>query len=147
MSHHDQAARVFFYGSFINRDILRRGGVEAGHLEVAVLYGYDIRLETLATLVRDEHSSVYGVLTEVPHAALAQLYGQSWLENAYVPHAVIVQSEDGRLVPALCFITHDVPPARPSPDYVEWILFAARELAFPSWYIDHLMRAGTGFKG
>jgi len=112
-------ALVFFYGSFINRRVLAHGGLDAQRLEIARLWGFDILIETLATLVRSDRHCVYGVLTGASHTALAQLYGQGWLGNAYVPEAVVVETTDRRLVPALCFIAHERPPARPADDYLE----------------------------
>src|SRR5579872_5440877 len=70
---------IFFYGSFINREVLARGGLALEKVEVARLWGYDIRVETLATLVRSDEHCVYGIVCQATHAELRGLYGQDWL--------------------------------------------------------------------
>ena len=136
-------AQVFFYGSFINRDVLAKGGLIVDRFEIVRAWGFDIRIQTLATLVRSERHCVYGILVTATPGQLQRLYGQDWLGQAYVPEAIVVETPDGRLVPTLCYIAHGLPPARPAPDYVDWIVNAAREAGFPPWYIERLKRAGS----
>ena len=129
---------VFFYGSFINREVLARGGLVSDRIEVARLWGFDIVIETLATLVRSDQRSVYGIVCETTHDELRSLYGQDWLGGTYLPYAVIVETDGGRLIPALCYIAPTRPPARPAADYLDWITGPAREYRFPDWYIERL---------
>ena len=42
---------VFFYGSFINRDVLARVGYQPDEMELARLGGFDIAARPLATLI------------------------------------------------------------------------------------------------
>ena len=129
---------VFFYGSFINRQILAKGGLKPDRVEVARLSGFDIRIETLATLVRSDRHCVYGIVCEATHAELRNLYGQDWLGGTYLPEAVLVATDCGGLIPALCYIAPTHPPARPADDYLDWITEPAREYRFPDWYIQRL---------
>ena len=130
--------RVFFYGSFINREVLGKSGLVPDRIEVARLWGFDIRIETLATLVRSDRHCTYGILCDATHTELRSLYGQDWLGGTYVPEAVLVETMDGRLAPALCYIAWRRPPARPANDYLDWITVPAREYGFPGWYLDKL---------
>lgn len=132
---------VFFYGSFINRDVLARGGFIVDRVDVAKLWGFDIRIRTLATLVPSDRDCVYGIICPASHAALDRLYAQDWLGAAYHPYPVIVQTNNRHLTPALCYIAEPDPPARPAADYVSWIVSAARELGFPNWYVDRIAEA------
>jgi hypothetical protein len=129
---------VFFYGSFINREVLARGGLTPEAVEVARLGGFDIQIETLATLVRSDRHCVYGIICRTTHAELRRLYGQDWLGDTYLPEAVLVETETGQWVPALCYIAPTRPPAPPADDYLDWITGPAREYAFPGWYLERL---------
>jgi cation transport regulator ChaC len=129
---------VFFYGSFINRQVLARGSFVPDQIEVARLSGFDIRIETLATLVRSDRHCVYGIVCRATHAELRSLYGQDWLGGTYLPEAVLVETEGGRLLPALCYIAPGRPPAAPAGDYLDWITGPAREYGFPGWYVQRL---------
>ena len=53
---------VFFYGSFINLDVLREAGLVPDRVEVARLGGFDIVIRPLANLIRSDQHSVYGIL-------------------------------------------------------------------------------------
>ena len=130
--------RVFFYGSFINREVLAKGGFVPAKVEVARLWGFDVLIETLATLVRSERYCVYGIVCEATHAELRSLYGQDWLGGTYLPEPVLVEMGGGLVAPALCYIAPTRPPARPVDDYVDWITGSAREYGFPDWYIARL---------
>jgi len=134
---------AFFYGSFINRQVLAKSGLVPERIEVARLWGFDIRIETLATLVRSDQHCVYGIVCEATHAELRQLYGQDWLQGTYLPQAVVVETDGGALLPALCYIAPTPPTTRPASDYLDWIIGPAREYGFPDWYIEHLERFRT----
>jgi len=131
------AIPTFFYGSFINLDVLRRGGFEPRGYERAILHGYDIKISGLATLVRAENSSVYGILASATHSELDLLYGQDWLVRSYAPEPVVVHTIGGEQRIALCFIAEH-PAPRPSFDYLDWILKPARAHGFPESYIKRL---------
>ena len=134
----EQKVWVFFYGSFINREVLARAGLVPDRVEMARLWGFDILIETLATLRRSDQHCVYGIACQATHTELRNLYGQDWLGGSYLPEGVVVEVEGRRLVPALCYIAPGRPPAPPAADYLDWIIGPARELGFPAWYIGHL---------
>jgi len=137
-----QKVRVFFYGSFINRAVLAEAGLKPDRVELARLWGFDIRIQPLANLVRSDRHCVYGIVCEATHAELTKLYSQSWV-GAYLPEAVMVETTGARLLSALCYIAPEpeAPAAGPAPaadDYIDRIAGPAREYGFPSWYIDRL---------
>jgi hypothetical protein len=129
--------RVFFYGSFINLDVLAQGGFKPQHVETAKLCGFDLHFQPLANLVRSDQRCVYGILCAATHDELAGLYGQAWVET-YLPEAVLVEMKDGRLAPALCYLAPPLPAAAPKGDYLDRIIGAARQHGFPQWYVQRL---------
>lgn len=138
----ERKVRVFFYGSFINRVVLAEAGLKPDRVEMARLWGFDIRIQPLANLVRSDRHCVYGIVCEATHAELTKLYSQSWV-GAYLPEAVMVETAGARLLSALCYIAPEpeAPAAGPSAaaaDYIDRIAGPAREYGFPSWYIDRL---------
>jgi hypothetical protein len=130
---------VFFYGSFINREVLERAEFVPAEVEAGCLWGFDIRIEPTATIVPADGCCVYGIICQASHAELSRLYDQEWL-GAYRPEAVTVATREGRLVPALTYIAprHKLAPA--SDDYLDRIIGPARDLQFPGWYLDRLER-------
>lgn len=127
---------VFFYGSFINPDVLKQSDLEPEGFRVARLLGWDIRIGPHATLEPKDSAAVYGVVVECTHEELDRLYGQDWV-GAYLPEAVLVDI-DGAFLPALTYIKWDGEPAPAEPDYVERIASPAEKLGFPAWYVSHI---------
>jgi hypothetical protein len=131
---------VFFYGSYMNRVVLREVGLVPDRFEVAHLDGYDIRIAPRANLVPSDRHRVYGVLSEATHAELTRLYAHAKdvLGETYLPHPVLVRDAAGAFRPALCYIAPHMAPAPPDPAYVDRIVAPARELCFPDWYLQRL---------
>jgi hypothetical protein len=128
---------AFFYGSFINLDVLRQWGYVPAQYEAAKLSGFDIHIRPLATLVRSDQHTVYGILASGPAEQLRNLYAQDWVKH-YLPEAVLVETLDGKWRPALCYIA-PVTETRPATnDYIDRIAGPARQHGFPAWYIDRL---------
>lgn len=140
---------AFFYGSFINLDVLKKVDVIPERVEVARLAGFDISIRPLANLVRSDRDCVYGILTAVTHAELARLYdyARDGLGGTYLPEAVLAQAEDGHFQPALCYIAPALEDAAPSADYVERIAGPARDLGFPAWYVKRIESFMGGTEG
>jgi hypothetical protein len=65
---------TFFYGSFINLEVLAAQGLVPERHEVARLSGFDIQIRPLANLVRAEQHCVYGILATATHGQLGRLY-------------------------------------------------------------------------
>jgi hypothetical protein len=133
---------VFFYGSYMNLNVLREVDVVPEQLEVAELFGYDIRIQPRANLVRSERDSVYGVLATATHQELSRLYAHAKdvLGETYLPEAVLAETVAGSWRPALCYIAYQMEPRPADPDYLDRILGPARQLRFPAWYIERLER-------
>jgi hypothetical protein len=134
---------VFFYGSFMSLDVLRRYGLEPTGWRTGVSVGHRLVFTPLATLERAAGEVVYGIVCSLTHGELRALYGQGWL-GAYQPEAILVQqTTDGTVSPALCFIAHGPTAPRPSADYVSVVVDAARRHRFPEWYVAQIASAGA----
>jgi hypothetical protein len=128
---------TFFYGSFMNLDVLRQGGYVPQRYEVAKLSGFDIRIQPLATLVRSDQHCVYGIVAAGTHEQLRRLYAQDWV-GTYLPEPVLVETSDGKWRAALCYIAPEGEPRPATDDYIDRIVAPARDNAFPDWYIARL---------
>ena len=131
---------VFFYGSFINQEVLRSAGVAPIDIQAASLTGFDIRIGPLANLVPAAHECVYGIVARATHSELATLYdyARDTMGGNYLPEAVLVSAPEAKWLPALCYIAPEMEQRQPTADYVDRIVGPAKELGFPTWYIDRL---------
>lgn len=128
---------TFFYGSFINLDVLTQTNLVLDRFEVARLHGFDIRIQPLANLVRSDQHCVYGIVATATHPELGRLYAQGWV-GTYLPEPVIVETLDGKWRPALCYIAPSPTPGPAADDYIDRIVGPAWQHGFPGWYIDRL---------
>jgi len=92
---------TFFYGSYINFDVLPEVDLVPEQWEVARLAGFDIRIQPRANLVRSDADTVYGITATATHDELARLYAlaKDVLGELYLPEAVLAQTLDGRWRP------------------------------------------------
>jgi hypothetical protein len=136
----DQTVAVFFYGSYMSRDVLAEIGVRPEVREVARLDGFDIRIRPLANLVPARDSSVWGIVCGVTHEELDRLYGHARdvLGGVYLPQAVMVRTLDDRIEPALVFTAAQLSDRPSAVDYVDRVVRAARGLGFPEEYVARL---------
>ena len=136
---------AFFYGSFIRREVMALGGFHPDSIEVAKLNGYDIAFDPHANVFRSNQHAICGILVYPSHQELDKLYSRDGV-GVFLPEAVVVETNDNRLVPAMCYM----PPMRgkDSPDlaYVERILEAGREYGFPTWYVNRLEEFRSNIK-
>ncbi len=96
---------TFFYGSYINFDVLKGVDLVPESWEVARLGGFDIRIEPRANLVRSDADMVYGIAATATHEELTRLYAHAKdvLGALYLPEPVLVehsyrQGSDGPLL-------------------------------------------------
>ena len=132
---------TFFYGSYMNPAVLKGVDIIPERFEVARLSGYDINIQPRANLIRPEQHCVYGVVSAATHEELVRLYAhsQNVLGESYAPEPALVQTNDQRWLPVLCYISHSMKPS-PATDnaYIERIVQPAREFGFPQWYIQRI---------
>jgi hypothetical protein len=133
---------TFFYGSYINLNILKEVSLVPEQWQVARLYSFDIRIQPRANLVRSEQHCVYGIIATATHAELDRLYAHAKdiLGEVYLPEAVLVETLDGKWQPALCYICPEMEPRPAANDYIDRIVGPAREYGFPDGYIQRLER-------
>ncbi|HWL88913.1 MAG TPA: gamma-glutamylcyclotransferase family protein [Polyangiaceae bacterium] len=132
---------VYFYGSYINFDVLREVDLVVDEWEVAKLAGFDIRIAPRANLVRSDQHCVYGILAKATHRELERLYiehSKGILGETYLPEAVLVETSSGTWRAAICYICPEMVARTPAPDYVQRIIGPARRFDFPEWYIARL---------
>lgn len=131
---------TFFYGSYMNLDVLREVDYAPRNYEMARLPGFALTICPLANLVRSEHDMAYGIVATGTHAELERLYdhAEEVLGGRYLPEAVLVETGQGRWIPALCYIAPDLKAKPATTDYIDRIAVAARLHGLPEWYLEHI---------
>ncbi len=126
----------FFYGLFMDSDILMGSRVAAVNPRRAYVEDVELRIGERATLVPATGSRAYGMVLALSHNDLDKLYTAPGLE-AYRPEAVIARLMEGEVVPALCYNLCEEPaPDEANPDYAARLREVLAKLDFPRSYIE-----------
>ena len=133
---------VFFYGLFMDKDLLQAEGLVPQAVEIAFVPGFALRLGQRAALAPEASARVYGVLMSLTLDELGQLYAAPSLQ-AYRPYAVLAHLVSGEVVPALCYNLPEPPsPAERSPEYAARLLAVARKVGLPEEYVASTLSIG-----
>ena len=136
-----QRVWVFFYGSYMNLDVLKEADLIPGAYEVVSLPGYDIEIAPRANIFQDPNAVVHGIIASATHQELDRLYSehaQKKLGGLWLPEAVIVSDQQGRLRSALTYIAPELAPGPTDEAYVERIALPAEAYGFPAEYVAKL---------
>lgn len=132
--------KVFFYGLFMDQDLLAGKGVSARNAAVGFVDGYRLRIGERATLQRHAGARAYGVMMEVPATELENLYSEASVAD-YVPETVIVELMDGGQSPARCYNLPGDRISGANKRYAEALLKLATQLGLPGSYISQIRQA------
>lgn len=135
----DRPIDVFFYGLFMDADVLREKDVLPVNPRPAYVEGFALRIGERATLLPSLGSRAFGMLVSLTHRELEGLYSCPGLEH-YRPEAVLVRILDGELAPALCYNLPEAPlPHERNPEYAARLQGVLRKLNFPPEYVASVL--------
>jgi len=138
--------KIFFYGSFMDLEVLRTLGVVPRTFETAELRNWSITFSPMATLVRSEGDFVYGMVAELSGDEVRMLYSKGDLKR-YYPVDIMVSTKENERVPVLCYISKSGTGRTPSVEYLQRVIQAAKNLGFPPAYLAKLEGAPTAQTG
>ena len=99
---------------------------------------FALRIGRRATLVDSPAARSYGMLMELTHAEIEELYSEGSV-RAYRAKAVLAELRDGSRIPALCFNLVVPPgPEGANAEYAAKLRNLARQLGLPSEYVESI---------
>jgi hypothetical protein len=129
---------VFFYGLFMDQDLLRAKGLAPQDAELASVSGMALRIGQRAALVPDPAGRVHGVVMSLTLAELEQLYSEPSV-RAYRPQAVLADLAGGGTVAALCFNLPEAPsPSERNLEYADKLRAVGEKVGLPPDYLASL---------
>ena len=129
---------VFLYGLFMDEAALRTKGFDPVNSRHACVPGMSLRIGNRATLIADAKATAHGILMELTHAEIDQLYSDPSVAM-YRAEAVIAEFPDGSHAPALCFNLPIPPgPNEANPNYAASLRQVGRRLGLPSDYVESI---------
>jgi hypothetical protein len=120
----------------MDAELLRSKGASPQNIRLAGVPGFRLRIGERATLFGDPDARAYGVLMELTHEEIEQLYSEPSV-RAYRPEAILAELDDGSRLPALCFNLVEPPhPKEHNSEYAAKLRELARRLELPTEYLD-----------
>jgi len=130
-----QRVDVFFYGLFMDRQVLEDKGIRPTDIRLAAVPGFVLRIGARAALVPAPAGEVHGVLMKLSQADLEKLYADPGVQ-AYRPEPVLAVARDATTVAALCYNLPEAPsPDEHNADYAARLQALARRIGLPDDYV------------
>jgi hypothetical protein len=131
-------ADVFFYGLFMDEDLLRSKGLRPLGAEHAVVEGFTLRIGERAMLLPMPGRRVCGLVFSIALPEVDRLYSEPSLQ-LYRPEAVLARLESGGVIAALCYnLPRASAPVGRNPEYAEQLRSVAQKVGLPAEYIAAL---------
>jgi len=130
---------VFFYGLFMDVDVLRARGIVPEGVTLASVGGFTLRIGKRATIVPAPASRVYGVVMSLSRDEVDRLYAEPSM-HGYKQQAVLADLAGGGVSAALCYALAQ-PPAKSDedPEYALQLRTLAHKIGLPTEYVASLM--------
>jgi hypothetical protein len=131
-------ADVFFYGLFMDLELLRAKGLEPEGAELAWVDGLALRIGQRAALVPEPGGRVHGLVTSLTLSDLVRLYSEPSVQS-YKPQAILAHLSSGGLIPALCYNLTEPPLATErNPEYAAKLRLVAQKVGLPAEYVSSI---------
>jgi hypothetical protein len=130
---------VFFYGLFMDEDLLRGQGLTPENGRIAELRDHDIRIGLRAFVKAEPGMSLWGVMFDLPQDQVEQLYSGPGVSD-YKPVSVQAHTRGGEVLEASCYNLSDGEAPREDDVYLDKLIEVCQRLEFPQDYLDRLNR-------
>ena len=134
---------VFFYGLFMDKDVLLKNGIYASGPRRACLHNYTLKIGNRASLVRSEREKVLGILMTVNDEEIINLYSEKSVAD-YIPEKVEVVTETNEHLTATCYNLPLELITGTNHTYSKLLYELAKRLNFPDEYLDKIRSSEEG---
>lgn len=121
---------VFFYGLYMDPEILRQKDVGPRNPRIGKLENYRLKIGNKATLLREDGSCAWGMVYSLTHAEINSLYWGAGLDD-YAAEAVMVKVGDDLVVALCCNLIEPPAENESNPDYQAKLQQAMDRLGMP----------------
>ena len=134
--------QLFFYGLFMDQDLLAKKGVAAFNPRKAYLEDYSLKIGNRASLIPAEEDRAYGMLMSLEEDAVQELYGEAIVAD-YLPEYVQVKTENKEPIEAICYNLPLEALSGTNVAYAQALYELALKLGFPDAYLLKIKKMGA----
>lgn len=134
---------VFFYGLFMDADLLKGKSFHPAGGTVAFAKGYGLRIGEKSTLVPSASETVYGIVMSLAEEEIEKLYSEPGVSQ-YRPEYIEVTEQNGKTYKALCYILPKSKLSGSNEEYAASLVVAAEKMGLPATYINQIYSRAEG---
>ncbi len=128
---------VFFYGLFMDKDILIKNGIQPANPRKGYLNYYALKIGNRASLIPHKNEKSYGIVMTVNSEAIHDLYAEPSVAD-YIPEEVKVITNTGDAITATCYNLPAESLTGTNTSYAESLYQLAKQEGFPDDYLEKI---------
>jgi hypothetical protein len=129
--------KVFFYGLFMDTELLKRKGIHSQSEGISFLDNYTIKIGERATLTRCDGEKAFGVVMELEQKDVRKLYSDPGVSD-YMPEEVSIITGAGETVNAICYILKEGSTHVADKVYATELFHLVKKLGFADEYLKKI---------
>lgn len=133
---------VFFYGLFMDEQLLLKKGITPLNPRKASLSNYGLRIGERASLIASENEESYGIVMSISSADLENLYSDPSVAD-YVSENVTVKTDQNEMIDAICYNLPLHLMSGSNSSYARSLYELSTSLDFPSHYLSQIEEFAT----
>ena len=126
--------RLFFYGLFMDEDLLKKKGISPSKPAPAFVDGFGLKIGERATLVKSDGERAYGVLMSLSGEDINRLYSERSVSD-YLPETIMATTLDNQSVSAVVYNLPLEKLVGRNKQYAESFATLAKEVGLPADYV------------
>ncbi|WP_272152105.1 gamma-glutamylcyclotransferase [Tenacibaculum aiptasiae] len=130
---------IFFYGLFMDKDILIKNGINPSNPRKGYLNNYTLKIGNRASLIPHKNEKAYGIVMEVAKEEIIKLYNEESVAD-YIPVKVKVTTESNEHLAATCYNLPIELLTGTNKLYSKSLYELAKKLSFPKEYLDKIYK-------
>lgn len=130
---------VFFYGLFMDLNILSKNGITPSNPRRGYLNDYALKIGNRASLVPCKNEKSYGIVMTVDKDAIQNLYAEASVAD-YIPEEVNIITDSGDAVTATCYNLPADSLTGTNESYAKSLYILAKQEGFPADYLEKILQ-------
>ena len=133
---------VFFYGLFMDKNILLKNGINPSNPRKGYLNNYSLKIGNRASLIQCKKEKAYGIIMTINDEEIIKLYAEKSVAD-YVPEKVEVITEANEHIMATCYNLPLELLEGTNELYAKSLYKLAIKLNFPKEYLSRIIKYYT----
>ena len=130
---------VFFYGLFMDDNILLKNGIKSSNPRRGYLNDYALKIGNRASLIPCKDEKSYGIVMTIDIDAINNLYAESSVAD-YIPEEVSIITSTNDSITATCYIIPSKSITGTNVLYDASLYKLAKQEGFPDDYLEKIKK-------